>query len=198
MLPFEWRAVLIFFEKKHQIVEVIFGARSRFSTQIESFFPRQGILPKDKRTTGNVFWRRTSLWCSNQRSSSKTPTIWFYASFFWKKKSLKKIGASKNEMSGIIWNAFWQSLKPIGPMLEGLTAVRRFEKNWNSRIDFRKRNVRYKNWYPGTGSYVTLRRLSVVDASLFRFALLVWFISIPSAGPTKHEGNFAALASESV
>ena len=31
----------------------------------------------------------------------------------------KKFWASKNQMSGIIWNPFWQSFAPIGAILEG-------------------------------------------------------------------------------
>ena len=41
------------------------------------------------------------------------------ANFFWKKIINKNVWASKNEMSGIVWNAFWQSLVPIGAMFEG-------------------------------------------------------------------------------
>ena len=39
--------------------------------------------------------------------------------FFWKKFAKKISSASKNEMSGIVWNAFSPSLSPIGAILRG-------------------------------------------------------------------------------
>ena len=49
------------------------------------------------------------------KKSGKTMTL----IFLWKKVIDKNVWVSKNEMSGIVWNAFWQSLVPIGTMFEG-------------------------------------------------------------------------------
>ena len=39
--------------------------------------------------------------------------------FFWKFFNKKNFLTSKNETSGIVWNAFWPSLRPIGAILGG-------------------------------------------------------------------------------
>ena len=67
-----------------------------------------------------------------------------------KKSRRTKFLPSKNETSGIVRNAFSQSLRPIGAILGGLTAVRSFEKNF----DVEKLNVgnRLKRVFPKFGS----------------------------------------------
>ena len=64
---------------------------------------RQGTLPKNKRTTGNNFWRRICQWLSNHRSSPKTPINWLYAKFvlekhrqtFFRRRKMKRCKSSE-------------------------------------------------------------------------------------------------------
>ena len=49
----------------------------------------------------------------------KYRVIDFAPKFFWKKFAKKNFSASKNQMSGIVWNAFSPSLSPIGAILGG-------------------------------------------------------------------------------
>ena len=67
---------------------------------------------------GHFSWRICCL-RSKIRSSSKTTDFWFDASFLVRNFHQKSFWASKNQMSGIVWNAFWQSFAPIGVILEG-------------------------------------------------------------------------------
>ena len=100
-------------------VKVSFGPKSSKKSK-SPFKPfLQNSYRAEIKLIGGHFSRRIWHCGSKIHSSSKTARSWFDVRFFCKKCSWKFFSASKNEMSGIVWNAFSQSLKPNGAILGG-------------------------------------------------------------------------------
>ena len=71
----------------------------------------------------------------------------FAEHFFVQRRKMKRWESSETNLRKFSWRT--------DMILRGKHTFKVSKKIRNSRVDFRKRNIRYKNWYPGTGSYVT-------------------------------------------
>ena len=103
-----------------------FLAESREKNWNYLFYPSAKSRRELKIKTLGVTFRGASAYYVQKSIAPQKQAVCQFSNeiFFWRKFSSKNFAkkifsASKNEMLGIVWNAFSQSLRPNGAILEG-------------------------------------------------------------------------------
>ena len=97
-----------------------FLAESREKNWNYLFYPSAKSRRELKiKTLGVTFRGASAYYVQKSIAPQKKAVCQFSDENFFDENFYRKFSTSKNEMSGIVWNAFSQSLRPNGAILEG-------------------------------------------------------------------------------